>query len=99
MPAGWTIGQITHCSASLACSDSLPVHSSPATAVGEADLASTAMVGKQVGKAATATAVVTSATVTRQVGKALTVVGASAATIRRQVGKLAAATTATTATV
>jgi hypothetical protein len=65
MPAGWTIGQITHCSASLACSDSLPVHSSPATALGEADLTSSATISRQVGKTATATST-TSATLTAQ---------------------------------
>jgi hypothetical protein len=65
MPAGWTIGQITHCSASLACSDSLPVHSSPATAVGEADLTSSATISRQVGKGAIATTA-TSATLAAQ---------------------------------
>jgi hypothetical protein len=64
MPAGWTIQQITHCSASLACSDSLPVNST-ASAIGEADLTSSATIGRQIGKAVTATTA-TTATLTAQ---------------------------------
>jgi hypothetical protein len=50
VPAGWTIQQITHCSAGLACSDSLANRSS-ASALGEADLTTTATIRRQVGKA------------------------------------------------
>jgi len=49
MPAGWTIQQITHCSAGLACSDSL-VNRSSASALGEADLTTTATISRRVGK-------------------------------------------------
>jgi hypothetical protein len=61
VPAGWTIQQITHCSATLACSDSLP-NNSTAAAVGEADPTTAAQITRQVARTATAT-VATSATV------------------------------------
>ena len=65
MPAGWTIQQITHCSASLACSDSLANHSN-AAAVGEADLGTTATIVKQAGTTLTTSAVTSAATVATQ---------------------------------
>jgi|SRR5215831_379590 len=99
MPAGWTIGQITHCSSSLLCSDSLPVHSSPATAVGEADPTTSASIGKQAGKTLTTTAVASAATIARQVGKQLAPTVATTATIARQIAKTAVATVASTALV
>ena len=64
MPAGWTIQQITHCSASLACSDTLVNHSN-AAATGEADLTSVATIVKQTAKSTAAT-VTTAATVATQ---------------------------------
>jgi aspartyl aminopeptidase len=62
VPAGWTIQQITHCSASLPNSDSLVNHSS-AAALGEADLTSTAAISRRVGKSFTTTTVASAATI------------------------------------
>ena len=64
-PAGWTIQQITHCSASLLCSDSLP-NCSIATALGEADPTIAASIVKQARKTTQAPAVATTATISRQ---------------------------------
>jgi hypothetical protein len=69
MAAGWTIQQITHCSASLVCSDTLANHSSPATALGEADPTTSATISKQAGRALTSAAVATAATLQRQIVK------------------------------
>ena len=99
MPAGWTIGQITHCSSSLLCSDSLPVHSSPATAVGEADPTTSASIARQAGKSVTTTAVASAATIARQVGKRLTPTVVTSATIAKQVAKTAVATVVSSALV
>jgi hypothetical protein len=98
MPAGWTIQQITHCSASLACSDSLANHSS-AAAVGEADLTSVATIVKQARKTTQATAIVSTATITRQAAKTATATAATTATITRQIGKRFSAAPATAATI
>jgi hypothetical protein len=87
MPAGWTIQQITHCSETLACSDSLPVNST-ASALGEADLISSATIARQVGKTAVAT-MVTAATLAAQ----------PAVTYPQALTATAVASTATIATV
>ena len=63
MAAGWQIQAITHCSASLLCSNSLAVHSSPAAAVGEADVTTAATIVKQAAKPLAAATVTTGATV------------------------------------
>jgi hypothetical protein len=83
VPAGWTIQQITHCSESLACSDSL-VNRSSATALGEADLTTTATIAKQVAKTVTATITTTAALVRQKIGiypQALTATVTTSATI------------------
>jgi len=67
MPAGWTVQQITHCSASLACSDTLVNHSS-AAATGEADLTSTATIVKQAAKTTAATVTTTATVATQKIG-------------------------------
>ena len=66
MPAGWAITQITHCSASLACSDSLPVNST-ASAIGEADPTTSASISRQIGKSATAAAATTATLATQAI--------------------------------
>jgi len=70
VPAGWTIQQITHCSVGLACSNSL-VNRSSASALGEADPTTAATIVKQARKTAQATAVATTATIRRGIGKTL----------------------------
>jgi hypothetical protein len=75
VPAGWTIQQITHCSASLPNSDSLINHSS-ASALGEADLTTAATITRRIGKTTTTTAVGSAATIATIKAKTATASGA-----------------------
>ena len=103
MPAGWTIQQITHCSASLPCSDSLVVRSN-AAAAGEADVATAAAIVKQIAKKVTSALVASSATLApRQAGKVFAATVTTAASLVTQKlsiypQAMTAATTVTTAT-
>jgi hypothetical protein len=88
--AGCTAQQITHCSASLPCSDGLANRSTASVSCGPS-LTTSATIVKQAGKTTQAT-VATTATIRKQIGKQLGTVVASAATIVKQARKALAGT-------